>query len=137
MICYQSSFAVLFGLGLSLPSEKKQPLLNVLQTFSETMFRVTNMIMMYAPIGVFALISVTVANFGFSSLVPLLKLVILVHCAIIFFAVVVLGLVARYCRINIFTLMKILKMSYCSLTQQPVLKLVLPRIMDKMEKYGS
>lgn len=64
-------FAVIFGLGLSsLPREKKEPLLTVLQTFSEAMFRVTHMIMMYAPIGVFALISVTVANFGFSSLVP-------------------------------------------------------------------
>ncbi|MEX6124413.1 glutamate/aspartate:proton symporter GltP [Providencia hangzhouensis] len=131
-------FAVLFGLGLSsLPSEKKQPLLNVLQTFSETMFRVTNMIMMYAPIGVFALISVTVANFGFSSLVPLLKLVILVHCAIIFFAVVVLGLVARYCRINIFTLMKILKDELLLAYSTASSETVLPRIMDKMEKYGA
>ncbi|ENR5391753.1 TPA: glutamate/aspartate:proton symporter GltP [Providencia rettgeri] len=131
-------FAVLFGLGLSsLPAEKKQPLLNVLQTFSETMFRVTNMIMMYAPIGVFALISVTVANFGFSSLVPLLKLVILVHCAIIFFAVVVLGLVARYCRINIFTLMKILKDELLLAYSTASSETVLPRIMDKMEKYGA
>ena len=32
-----------------------------------TMFKVTHMIMKYAPIGVFALIAVTVANFGFAS----------------------------------------------------------------------
>ncbi|WP_265685253.1 glutamate/aspartate:proton symporter GltP [Providencia rustigianii] len=131
-------FAVLFGLGLSsLPLEKKQPLLNVLQTFSETMFRVTNMIMLYAPVGVFALISVTVANFGFSSLIPLLKLVILVHCAIIFFAVVVLGLVARYCKINIFTLMRILKDELLLAYSTASSETVLPRIMDKMEKYGA
>ncbi|MBG5918696.1 glutamate/aspartate:proton symporter GltP [Providencia stuartii] len=131
-------FAVLFGLGLSsLPKEKKQPLLDVLQTFSETMFRVTNMIMLYAPIGVFALISVTVANFGFASLVPLLKLVILVHCAILFFAIVVLGLVARYCKINIFTLMKILKDELLLAYSTASSETVLPRIMDKMEKYGA
>ncbi|MBG6029432.1 cation:dicarboxylase symporter family transporter, partial [Proteus mirabilis] len=98
-------FAVIFGMGLSsLPVEKREPLLIVLQTFSETMFRVTHMIMMYAPIGVFGLISVTVANFGFTSLIPLIKLVLLVHGAILFFAIVVLGLVAKYCGINIFTL---------------------------------
>ncbi|EKT63908.1 glutamate/aspartate:proton symporter GltP [Providencia burhodogranariea] len=131
-------FAVLFGLGLSsLPKEKKQPLLDVMQTFSETMFRVTNMIMMYAPVGVFALISVTVANFGFASLVPLLKLVILVHCAILFFAVVVLGLVARYCKINIFMLMRILKDELLLAYSTASSETVLPRIMDKMEKYGA
>ncbi|MBE8596268.1 glutamate/aspartate:proton symporter GltP [Xenorhabdus sp. BG5] len=131
-------FAVLFGLGLSsLPKEKKEPLLTVLQTFSETMFRVTHIIMMYAPIGVFSLISVTVANFGFSSLLPLIKLVILVHCAILFFAIVILGLIARYCNINIFILFKILKDELLLAYSTASSETVLPRIMDKMEQYGA
>lgn len=131
-------FAVLFGLGLSsLPKEKKQPLLDVLQTFSETMFKVTNMIMLYAPIGVFALISVTVANFGFSSLVPLIKLIVIVHVAILFFALVVLGLIARYCKINIFTIIRILKDELLLAYSTASSETVLPRIMDKMEKYGA
>ncbi|WP_262864831.1 glutamate/aspartate:proton symporter GltP, partial [Morganella morganii] len=131
-------FAVIFGLGLSsLPREKKEPLLTVLQTFSEAMFRVTHMIMMYAPIGVFALISVTVANFGFSSLIPLIKLVILVHAAIIIFAVVILGGVAKYCGINIFTLMRILKDELILAYSTASSETVLPRIMDKMEQYGA
>ncbi|CAM3855474.1 glutamate/aspartate:proton symporter GltP [Xenorhabdus thuongxuanensis] len=131
-------FAALFGLGLSsLPNEKKQPLLTVLQTFSETMFRVTHIIMMYAPIGVFSLISVTVANFGFSSLLPLIKLVILVHCAILFFAIVILGLIARYCNINIFILFKILKDELLLAYSTASSETVLPRIMDKMEQYGA
>ncbi len=40
------------------------------------MFKVTHMVMRYAPVGVFALISVTVATFGFASPWPLAKLVI-------------------------------------------------------------
>lgn len=131
-------FAVIFGLGLStLPREKKEPLLTVLQTFSEAMFRVTHMIMMYAPIGVFALISVTVANFGFSSLIPLVKLVVLVHSAIIIFAVFILGGVAKYCGINIFTLMRILKDELVLAYSTASSETVLPRIMDKMEQYGA
>jgi Na+/H+-dicarboxylate symporters len=63
------------------------------------MFKVTHMIMNYAPIGVFALIAVTVANFGFSSLLPLAKLVLLVYFAIAFFAFMVLGLVAAPVRL--------------------------------------
>ena len=46
------------------------------------------MVMRYAPVGVFALIAVTVANFGFSSLWPLAKLVLLVHFAILFLSLI-------------------------------------------------
>lgn len=41
--------------------------MTVFRSISETMFKVTHMVMRYAPVGVFALIAVTVANFGFSS----------------------------------------------------------------------
>ena len=82
-------FSVLFGLGLSsLPATHREPLVTVFRSISETMFKVTHMVMRYAPIGVFALIAVTVANFGFASLWPLAKLVLLVHFAILFFALV-------------------------------------------------
>ena len=73
-------FSVLFGLGLSsLPATHREPLVTVFRSISETMFKVTHMVMRYAPVGVFALIAVTVANFGFASLWPLAKLVLLVH----------------------------------------------------------
>ncbi|MFK8257961.1 glutamate/aspartate:proton symporter GltP [Erwinia sp. AnSW2-5] len=131
-------FSVLFGLGLSsLPSEHRDPLVRVFRSTSEAMFKVTNMIMRYAPIGVFALISVTVANFGFASLWPLAKLVVLVYAAIMFFALVVFGAVARFCKLRITTLIRILKdeliLSYSTASSETVL----PRIMEKMEAYGA
>ncbi len=95
-------FSVLFGMGLSaLPSEHREPLVQVFRSISETMFKVTHMIMRYAPVGVFALITVTIASFGFTSLWPLAKLVILVYAALLFFAFVVLGGVARLCKLRI------------------------------------
>ncbi|MDU4223890.1 MAG: cation:dicarboxylase symporter family transporter [Enterobacter asburiae] len=103
-------FSVLFGLGLSsLPATHREPLVTVFRSISETMFKVTHMVMRYAPVGVFALIAVTVANFGFASLWPLAKLVLLVHFAILFFALVVLGVVARLCGLSIWILIRILK----------------------------
>ncbi|AJC65871.1 glutamate/aspartate:proton symporter GltP [Dickeya zeae] len=131
-------FAVLFGLGLSsLPREQRDPLLNVFRSASETMFRVTNMIMRYAPVGVFALIAVTVANFGFASLWPLAKLVILVYAAILFFALVILGAVARLCRLRIMTLIRILKDELILAYSTASSETVLPRIIQKMEAYGA
>jgi len=131
-------FAVLFGIGLSsLPATTKDPLLNVFHAVSETMFRVTHIIMKYAPVGVFGLIAVTVANFGFASLIPLGKLVVLVYGAILFFALVVLGLTAKMFSINIFTLFKILKDELILAYSTASSETVLPRIMQKMEAYGA
>ena len=91
----------------------------------------------YAPVGVFALIAVTVANFGFSSLWPLAKLVLLVHFAILFFALVVLGIVARLCGLSVWILIRILKdeliLAYSTASSESVL----PRIIEKMEAYGA
>ncbi|WP_343597236.1 glutamate/aspartate:proton symporter GltP [Acinetobacter sp.] len=131
-------FSVIFGTGLAaLPAETKQPLLNVLKAVSETMFKVTHMIMLYAPIGVFALIAATVTTFGFASLLPLAKLVILVYAAILFFALVILGGVAKICNLSIFTLIKILKDELILAYSTASSETVLPRIMEKMEAYGA
>ncbi|WP_431224115.1 glutamate/aspartate:proton symporter GltP [Serratia sp. L9] len=131
-------FSVLFGLGLSsLPKDTKEPLLKVFKAVSESMFKVTHMIMRYAPIGVFGLISVTVANFGFASLLPLAKLVVLVYFAIAFFALVVLGTVARLCKLSIWTLIRILKEELILAYSTASSETVLPRIIEKMEAYGA
>ncbi|WP_130833412.1 glutamate/aspartate:proton symporter GltP [[Erwinia] mediterraneensis] len=131
-------FSVLFGLGLSsLPAEHRDPLVTVFRSVSETMFKVTHMIMRYAPVGVFALIAVTIANFGFASLWPLAKLVLLVYAAILFFAFVVLGGVARFCKLRITTLMRILKDELILAYSTSSSETVLPRIMEKMEAYGA
>ncbi len=131
-------FSVLFGLGLSsLPKDHREPLLNVFRGVSETMFKVTHMIMRYAPVGVFALISVTVANFGFASLWPLAKLVMLVYAAIFFFGLVVLGIVARLCKLRITLLIRILKDELILAYSTASSETVLPRIIEKMEAYGA
>lgn len=111
--------------------------MTVFRSISETMFKVTHMVMRYAPHGVFALISVTVATFGFASLWPLAKLVLLVYFAILFFALVVLGIVARLCGLSIWILIRILKdeliLAYSTASSESVL----PRIIEKMEAYGA
>ncbi|MGA4239939.1 glutamate/aspartate:proton symporter GltP [Ralstonia nicotianae] len=130
-------FSVLFGLGLqSAPAEARQPVLAMLRGVSEAMFKVTNMVMRYAPLGVAALIAVTVANFGFSSLLPLLKLVAVAYGAIIFFAVIVLGITARLCGFSIFSLLWIIKDELIIAFTTCSSATVLPQLMKKVEDYG-
>jgi proton glutamate symport protein len=127
-------FSVLFVLG---QSDLREPLVKMFQGVSESMFKVTHMIMNYAPIGVFALIAVTVANFGFASLVPLAKLVILVYVAIAFFAFVVLGLIARLFGFSVLKLMRIFKDELVLAYSTASSETVLPRVIEKMEAYGA
>ena len=131
-------FSVMFGLGLSsLKPDVRDPLVKMFQGVSEAMFKVTHMIMNYAPIGVFALIAVTVAKFGFASLLPLAKLVTLVYVAIIFFALVVLGLIARMFGFSVFKLIRIFKDELILAYSTASSETVLPRIIEKMEAYGA
>lgn len=131
-------FAVLFGIGLQkAPEVLKQPVVNMLKGVADAMFRVTSIIMRYAPIGVASLIAVTVANFGFSSLLPLLKLVAVTYLAIIFFTLVVLGLVAKICGINIFALLTVIKTEIIIAFTTCSSATVLPQIMNKVERMGA
>ncbi|MGB3127712.1 MAG: cation:dicarboxylase symporter family transporter [Pseudomonas sp.] len=130
-------FAVMFGLGVSrLPAERKEPVIALLRGVSEAMFKVTLMIMAYSPIGVFGMIAVTVANFGFGSLLPLAKLIMVSYLSIAFFVLVVLNLVARLCGINLFALMRHIKDELVLAFSTASSAAVMPQLMKKLETYG-
>jgi proton glutamate symport protein len=130
-------FSVLFGLGLqSIPDEYRRPVIASLKGVAEAMFRVTGMVMRYAPIGVFALIAITVANFGFGSLFPLLKLVAVTYFAIIAFTLVVLGSIARIFGFSIFTILHLFKDELIIAFSTSSSATVLPQLMKKLEDYG-
>ncbi|RFU67398.1 glutamate:protein symporter [Peribacillus saganii] len=129
-------FSIVFGLGIAAIGEKGKPVLAFFQGTAEAMFYVTNKIMMFAPIGVFALIGVTVSKFGLESLIPLGKLVIVVYATMAFFIFVVLGAIAKMVGFNIFKLIKILKDELILAYSTASSETVLPRIMEKMEKLG-
>lgn len=97
-------FSVMFGLGIAAIGEKGKPVIRFFEGVADAMFWVTNKVMNFAPIGVFALIGVTVSKFGISSLIPLGKLVLSVYGAMLFFIFVVFGIIAKLCGTSIMTL---------------------------------
>jgi len=92
-------FALLFGVALAmLPEPKRVPLVSVLQSLTETMFRLTRIIMVAAPIAAGAALAYTIGSMGLATLLPLAKLLVTnyVTLAIFLFAVFVpILLVAR------------------------------------------
>lgn len=130
-------FAVFFGLGLAAIGEKAEPVKGFLNGTLEAVFWIFNKILKLAPIGVFAFICTTVMTFGASALIPLFKLLVVVVFAMVFFVIVVLGIVARMVGISIFSIMKILKSELLLAFSTSSSEAVLPIMMKKMERFGS
>jgi proton glutamate symport protein len=90
-------FSVLFGIALALvPEERRRPLLAFTESLAETMFKFTNIVMLFAPIGVGAAIAYTIGHLGIGILVNLLKLLLTMYVACIAFIVLVLLPVAWF-----------------------------------------
>jgi len=94
-------FALLFGAALAtLPEPKRMPLLKVLQSLTETMFRLTRIIMVAAPVAAGAALAYTVGSMGLATLLPLGKLLITCYVALSVF-LLVLALILLFARIPV------------------------------------
>ncbi len=71
-------FAILLGLSITMVGEKAKPLLILFESTNEVLLKLVQVIMKFAPYGVFSLLATTFANFGFSALLPLIKYVLTV-----------------------------------------------------------
>lgn len=129
-------FSVLLGIGVAVVGEKGKPVLSFFDGILEVMFWITNLVMKFAPFGVFALIGVNVAKFGVGSLVPLGKLVLVIYLTMFFFVFVILGFIAKIVGVNIFVMMRILKDELILAFTTASSETVLPRLIEKMEKFG-
>lgn len=77
-------FSIFLGISINFAGEKGKPLLRVLESLADVMFRLTSIIMEFTPIGVFAIMVNVIATFGFSVLLPLMKLVGVYYAACLF-----------------------------------------------------
>jgi len=93
-------FSILFGMALAMLSEsRRRPMLHFCESLSETMFKFTNLVMLFAPIGVGAAIAYTVGHMGLGILVNLFKLLATLYVSLILFLLLVLLPVALIARI--------------------------------------
>lgn len=90
-------FALFLGISITLIGEKGKPLLNVLESLSEVIFKMVGMIMEFSPVGIFAIMAWVSGTFGVAVFLPLAKFlgsfylavgvhVLIVICGILFLA---------------------------------------------------
>jgi len=68
-------FSILFGSALSLAGDKGTPIANFFKSLAEVMFKLSDIVINFAPYGVFALIAWTAGKFGLDILLPMGKII--------------------------------------------------------------
>ena len=130
-------FAVLFGIALTLVPEKtRQPMLNLAESLAQTMFKFTNIVMYYAPIGVGAAMAYTVGHMGIGVLLPLGKLVLTAYGALLAFLLLVLLPVILLARIPLGRFLKYVAEPATIAFATSTSEAALPRAMEAMEEFG-
>nr|WP_314522964.1 dicarboxylate/amino acid:cation symporter [uncultured Rahnella sp.] len=129
-------FAVLFGFALHRLGHKGQLIFNVIESFSQVIFGIINMIMRLAPIGAFGAMAFTIGKYGVGSLVQLGQLILCFYLTCILFVVVVLGLIARFTGFSIFKFVNYIKEELLIVLGTSSSESALPRMLDKMERLG-
>lgn len=104
---------------------------------SETMFKVTNWVMKFSPIGVFGLIGMTIAEMGLKALLPLGLFVVIAYATMIIFVVVVLGIVAKIFHLRYWKTMHVVMEEIAIAFSTASSEATLPRLMAKTQKMGS
>ena len=129
-------FSTFFGVALAAVGKKGQPVLDVLESTAQVMFKVTAYVMMFAPIGVFAAIASTVGAKGLGILFTLGKVVALMYSGLVIFALIVLGSVSFIIRVPFFTFLKAIREPFLIAFSTASSEAALPKAMEVMERFG-
>ena len=130
-------FSMVFAIGLGMVHGKaKQPMLEWCESLTEAMFKVTNIVMLYAPFGVGAAMAATIGQSGLQVLWNLGYLVITLYVALIVFFVLVLVPVMMMFKIPIAGFLKAIKEPALIAFSTTSSEAALPRAMECVEAFG-
>jgi proton glutamate symport protein len=130
------AFSVLFALAVAAVGEKGQPIVRAMQSLAQIMFKFTNYVMMFAPIGVGAAMAHTIGTQGPGVLVNLGKLIGSLYLALIIFVVVVFGIVIWIVRIPLRQFFRAVREPAALAFATTSSESALPKAMQAMERFG-
>ena len=130
------AFSVLFALAVSAVGEKGQPIVRVMDSLAQIMFKFTNYVMMFAPIGVGAAMAHTIGTEGPSVLINLGKLIGSLYLALILFVIIVFGIVIWIARIPLPQFFRAVREPAALAFATTSSESALPKAMQAMERFG-
>jgi aerobic C4-dicarboxylate transport protein len=129
--------ALMFGFALHAAGERARPIFDVIDGFSQVLFRIVGMIMYAAPIGAFGAMAFTIGSYGIGKLADLAWLMICFYATCLLFIFLVLGTIARMHGFSIVRFIKFIKDELLIVLGTSSSESVLPRMMSKMETAGA
>jgi len=130
------AFSILFALAVSAVGEKGKPIVRAMESLAQIMFKFTNYVMMFAPIGVGAAMAHTVATQGLSVLANLGKLILSLYLALIIFILLVFGLVIFITRVPLRQFVRAVREPATIAFATTSSESALPKAMQAMERFG-
>jgi proton glutamate symport protein len=130
-------FSMLFGVALAfVPEERRKPLLVVIESLAETMFKFTGLVMALAPLAVGSAMAYTVSQLGVESLQNLLKLVLTLFVALFFFVLCVLIPIILVSRVPLIPFIRAVSEPVSIAFATSTSEAALPRAMERLEWLG-
>ncbi|MFB3813292.1 MAG: dicarboxylate/amino acid:cation symporter [Terriglobales bacterium] len=131
-------FSIVFGIALAMVGEqKRRVMLNFTESLAEVMFKFTNIVMLFAPLGVGGAMAYTVAHTGLGVLANLAQLLATLYIALIVFLVGVLLPVALIARVPLRRFLKAVAEPASIAFGTTSSEAALPRAMETMEAIGA
>lgn len=130
-------FSILFGAALAtLPESKRAPLVKVLQSLTDTMFRLTRFIMVLAPLAAGAAMAYTIGSMGLASLLSLLKLVVTYYVAMAAFVLLVFAPILYFAGVSLRRFWRAISEPSAIGFATSSSEAALPLAMERMEEIG-
>ncbi len=130
-------FSIIFGISLAMTTNAyKTNMLNFTESLSEVMFKFTNIVMYFAPLGVAAAMAYTVGHMGLGILLNLISLLATLYGALLVFILLVLIPIAFVCKINLIKFIQCISEPVYLAFATTSSESALPKALLAMEKFG-
>ncbi len=129
-------FCIFFALAICAIGEKAKPVVNVLNSLASIMFKFTEYVMYFAPIGIFGAIAYTVGSNGIHILLNYGKIILSLYVALAAFVLFVLFAACKIVKISIRALFKALQEPALLAFTTASSEAALPKAMAIMEDFG-
>jgi proton glutamate symport protein len=129
-------FSIFFALAICAVGEKSKPVMTLLNSVSQIMFKFTEYVMYFAPIGIFGAIASTVGMNGLSILKNYAKIIFSLYTALAAFVILVLFIACKYARISLRNLLKAIQEPAILAFSTASSEAAFPKAIEIMEKFG-
>ena len=129
-------FSIFFAIAICAVGEKAKPVMTLLESVSQVMFKFTEYVMYFAPLGIFGAIASTVGMNGLSILKNYFKVIFSLYTALIVFVFLVLFIACKYAKISLRNLLRVVQEPAILAFTTASSEAAFPKAIDLMERFG-